>query len=145
MFAAAEFDEVVKPYLTRNPNKPGEPVGFVFWQKFATDLQTLADRKTHSDAFMSRLSKIEAKERVAARIERECVARIRILGHSRAGVSGSSNSSSCSSPRWQLHPPGRCGSSSSSCSSVTAAASARPLCRQNCAHETWRPWALLRG
>lgn len=68
---SAEFDEVVKPYLTRNPNKPGEPPGFVFWQKFATDLQTLADRRTHSDAFMSRLSKIEARERVAAKLLRE--------------------------------------------------------------------------
>ena len=55
------------PYLTRNPNKPGEPNGFVFWQKFATDLQTLADRRTHSDDFMARLVKIEAKERVAAK------------------------------------------------------------------------------
>lgn len=66
-----EFDEVVKPYLTRNPNRPGEPPGFVFWQKFATDLQTLADRKTHSDDFMSRLAKIEARELVAAKLERE--------------------------------------------------------------------------
>jgi len=66
-----EFDELAKPYLTRNPNKPGEPNGFVFWQKFATDLQTLADRRTHSDDFMARLVKIEAKERVAAKILRE--------------------------------------------------------------------------
>jgi len=63
-----EFEEIVKPYVTRIPNKPGEPPGFVFWQKFATDLQTLADRRTHSDDFMSRLTKIEARERVAQRI-----------------------------------------------------------------------------
>lgn len=63
---SAEFNQITKPYLTRNPNNPGEPEGFVFWQKFATDLQTLADRRTHSDNFMARLSKVEAKERVAA-------------------------------------------------------------------------------
>jgi len=68
---SAEFDEVVKPYLTRNPNAPGQPPGFVFWQRFATDLQTLADKRTHSDEFMSRLAKIEAHERVAAMIQRE--------------------------------------------------------------------------
>jgi len=68
---SSEFDEVARPYLTRNPNKPGEPPGFVFWQKFATDLQTLADRRTHSDDFMSRLAKIEARERVAARLMKE--------------------------------------------------------------------------
>ena len=68
---SGEFDELCKPYLTRNPNKPGEPAGFVFWQKFATDLQTLADRRTHSDDFMARLVKIEAKERVAAKIEKD--------------------------------------------------------------------------
>ena len=68
---SAEFDEITKPYLTRTPNRPSEPCGFVFFQKFAFDLQTLADRKTHSDAFMSRLTKIEAKERVARRIEEE--------------------------------------------------------------------------
>jgi Ca2+-binding EF-hand superfamily protein len=63
-----EFEELVKPYLTRRPQKPGDPPGFVFWQKFATDLQTLADRRTHSDDFMARLVKIEAKERVAAKV-----------------------------------------------------------------------------
>ena len=63
-----EFEELVKPYLTRLPQRPGDPPGFVFWQKFATDLQTLADRRTHSDDFMARLVKIEAKERVAAKI-----------------------------------------------------------------------------
>ena len=68
---SAEFDEITKPYLTRTPNRPSEPCGFVFFKKFAFDLQTLADRKTHSDAFMSRLTKIEAKERVARRIEEE--------------------------------------------------------------------------
>ena len=68
---SAEFDEISKPYLTRDPKKPGEPPGFVFWQKFATDLQTLADRKMHSDAFMARLAKIEARERVEARIQKE--------------------------------------------------------------------------
>jgi len=63
---SVEFDQITKPYLTRNPNNPGEPEGFVFWQKFSTDLQTLADRRTHSDNFMARLSKVEAKERVVA-------------------------------------------------------------------------------
>merc|ERR1711998_458802 len=65
---SGEFDSIIKPYLTRNPNNPGEPEGFVFWQKFATDLQTLADRRTRSDNFMARLSKVEAKERVAAHL-----------------------------------------------------------------------------
>ena len=68
---SAEFQKIVKPYLTRTPNNPGEPSGFVFWQKFATDLQTYADRRVHSDNFMSRLSKVEAKERVAANIQSE--------------------------------------------------------------------------
>jgi len=67
---SAEFDHIIKPYMTRNPNNPGEPEGFVFWQKFATDLQTLADRRTHSDNFMARLSKVEAKERVAANLQK---------------------------------------------------------------------------
>jgi Ca2+-binding EF-hand superfamily protein len=66
-----EFDEVTKPYITRNPNRPGDPPGFIFWQKFSTDLQTLADRRSHSDDFMQRLVKIEAKERVAAQIQRD--------------------------------------------------------------------------
>ena len=68
---SAEFDEVCKPYLTRNPNRPGEPPGFVFWQKFSVDLQTLADRRTHSDNFMSRLAKVEARERVGAKLVKE--------------------------------------------------------------------------
>jgi hypothetical protein len=68
---SAEFDQIVKPYTTRNPNNPGEPEGFIFWQKFATDLQTLADRRTHSDNFMARLAKIEAKERVEANLLKE--------------------------------------------------------------------------
>ena len=68
---SAEFDEVVKPYLTRNPNKPGDPAGFVFWQKFSVDLQTLADRHTHTDKFMARLTQIEAHERVCAKLEKE--------------------------------------------------------------------------
>jgi len=63
-----EFQQVTKPYMTRNPNNPGEPEGFVFWQKFATDLQTLADRRTHSDNFMAQLAKVEAKEKVEANL-----------------------------------------------------------------------------
>ena len=58
-------------YVTRSPNNPGEPEGFIFWQKFSTDLQTLADRRTHSDNFMERLSKVEAKERIAANLQKE--------------------------------------------------------------------------
>lgn len=63
-----EFDEVTKPYITRNPERRGDPPGFIFWQKFSTDLQTLADRRAHSDDFMARLVKIEAKERFAANL-----------------------------------------------------------------------------
>jgi len=63
---SAEFNQITKPYLTRTPNNPGEPEGFVAWQKFATDLQTLADKRTHSDTFMQQLTKVEARERVEA-------------------------------------------------------------------------------
>jgi len=65
---SGEFNQITKPYMTRNPNNPGEPEGFVFWQKFSTDIQTLADRRTHSDNFMERLGKVEAKEKVEAEL-----------------------------------------------------------------------------
>ena len=35
------------------------------------DLQTLADRRTHSDNFMARLTHVEARERVAAKLMKE--------------------------------------------------------------------------
>jgi hypothetical protein len=92
---SAEFDEVAAPYdggrfdlasrrgwltmasafpdryLTRKPNLRGEPEAFVFWQKFAADLQALADTRVPTDNFMNRLAAVEARERVAEKLLRE--------------------------------------------------------------------------
>jgi hypothetical protein len=39
----AEFDEVIAPYLTRTGDKPGDPIPYVLWQKFANHVQKIAD------------------------------------------------------------------------------------------------------
>jgi len=68
---AKEFDEITAPYLSRKPNLVGEPEPYVFWQKFAADLQAFADTRAHTDNFMARLSAIEARERVAKMLQDE--------------------------------------------------------------------------
>ena len=40
----AEFKELTDPYLTRVPQKPGDPIPFVLWQKFTAHVQHLADK-----------------------------------------------------------------------------------------------------
>ncbi len=40
----AEFQEVAEPYTTRRPQSIGEPMPYVLWQKFASDVQALADK-----------------------------------------------------------------------------------------------------
>ena len=39
----AEFEECISPYLSRKPEKPGEPEAYVMWQKFANHVQKIAD------------------------------------------------------------------------------------------------------
>ena len=40
----AEFEECIDPYLSRKPEKPGEPEAYVMWQKFANHVQHIADK-----------------------------------------------------------------------------------------------------
>ena len=40
----AEFKELTDPFLTRKPQKAGDPIPFVLWQKFTTHVQSLADK-----------------------------------------------------------------------------------------------------
>ncbi|KAL1518473.1 hypothetical protein AB1Y20_002764 [Prymnesium parvum] len=60
-----EFMEVAEPYLTRKPQKSGEPGSFVQWSCFANDLQLLADTKRPTDDFLTRLQKVEARDRAS--------------------------------------------------------------------------------
>ena len=41
---SAEFQELTEPYLTRRPQKTGDPIPFVLWQKFSNHVQKLADQ-----------------------------------------------------------------------------------------------------
>ena len=38
-----EFEEVIEPYSIRKPEKWGEPMCYVYWQKFANHVQKIAD------------------------------------------------------------------------------------------------------
>ena len=38
-----EFEEVIAPYETRRPQKMGDPISYVLWQKFANHVQKIAD------------------------------------------------------------------------------------------------------
>ena len=40
---------VHRPYLTRVPQKPGDPIANVLWQKFAVHVQALADKSGTTD------------------------------------------------------------------------------------------------
>jgi len=48
---SAEFDEICAPYLTREPQRPGEPEACVMWQMFANDVMkysgVLNDNEKH--------------------------------------------------------------------------------------------------
>lgn len=39
-----EFNEICAPYITRAPQKAGDPMAYVLWQKFTNDVQKMADR-----------------------------------------------------------------------------------------------------
>ena len=66
-----ELKEISAPYLNRKPNSRGEPEAFVMWQKFTTDLQTLADKKAPSDDFLARLAIVEAREKAEVMLFKE--------------------------------------------------------------------------
>lgn len=51
---SSEFTEVIEPYLTRTPTKPGEPEACVMWHKFAEDVQTYAEDRTRSVGLLKR-------------------------------------------------------------------------------------------
>lgn len=61
---SAELDEIIAPYLTREPKGTGQPEAFVMWQKFANDLQALANTGRPSDDFLQRLTEVERKEKL---------------------------------------------------------------------------------
>jgi len=60
-----EFREITEPYLTRKPQKDGEPGSFVQWSSFSNDLQLLADTKRPTEDFLQRLMKVEAREKAS--------------------------------------------------------------------------------
>lgn len=35
--------QCIDPYLSRKPEKPGDPIPYVMWQKFANHVQKIAD------------------------------------------------------------------------------------------------------
>ena len=59
-----EFEEICTPYKSRAPHAKGEPEAFIMWQKFASDLQTLANTRRPSQNFLAKLEQVEAKERL---------------------------------------------------------------------------------
>jgi len=59
-----EFEEICLPYRSRVPYSKGEPEAFIMWQKFASDLQTLANTRRPSSNFLAKLEQVEAKERL---------------------------------------------------------------------------------
>ena len=61
---SAEFEEICTPYKSRQPHAKGEPEAFIMWQKFASDLQTLANTRRPSQNFLAKLEEVERKERV---------------------------------------------------------------------------------
>ena len=61
---SAEFEEICMPYKSRTPHAKGEPEAFIMWQKFASDLQTLANTRRPSQNFLAKLEQVEAKERL---------------------------------------------------------------------------------
>ena len=62
--SSAEFNEICEPYRSRLPRAPGEPDAYIMWQKFASDLQTLANTRRPSQNFLAKLDEIEAKDRL---------------------------------------------------------------------------------
>jgi len=60
-----EFREITEPYLTRKPQRDGEPGSFVQWSSFSNDLQLLADTKRPTEDFLQRLMKVEAREKAS--------------------------------------------------------------------------------
>jgi len=62
--STAEFNEICEPYRSRLPHAKGEPDAFIMWQKFASDLQTLANTRRPSQNFLAKLEEVERKERV---------------------------------------------------------------------------------
>lgn len=62
--STAEFNEICEPYRSRLPHAKGEPDAFIMWQKFAADLQTLANTRRPSQNFLAKLEEVERKERV---------------------------------------------------------------------------------
>lgn len=66
---SAEFEEICTPYKSRQPHAKGEPEAFIMWQKFASDLQTLANTRRPSQNFLAKLEQVEAKERLEQELQ----------------------------------------------------------------------------
>jgi hypothetical protein len=62
--STAEFNEICEPYRSRLPHAKGEPDAFIMWQKFAADLQCLANTRRPSQNFLAKLEEVERKEKV---------------------------------------------------------------------------------
>ena len=39
----ARASQCIEPYLSRKPEKPGDPIPYIMWQKFANHVQKIAD------------------------------------------------------------------------------------------------------
>jgi len=68
---SAEFKIITEPYLTRKPNKDGEPSSMVLWHQFAEDLQKLAEEGQPADSFLARLAEVERRDRMTAMLMNE--------------------------------------------------------------------------
>jgi len=60
--SSKEFKEIIAPYLSRRPDKPGDPEAYVMWQKFTCDVQTYAEKRKRSAGFLDRLAAVEARD-----------------------------------------------------------------------------------
>ena len=60
----AEFNEISEPYRSRLPHAKGDPDAFIMWQKFSSDLQTLANTRRPSVDFLAKLEEVERNEKI---------------------------------------------------------------------------------
>jgi len=58
-----EFAEVIEPYLTRRPHKPGDPEAYIMWRRFTEDMQTYAEKRKRTPDFLQRLAAVEARDK----------------------------------------------------------------------------------
>jgi len=52
-----EFEEICQPYLTRVPQRPGEPEACIMWQMFANDVMRFSGTLNENDTYFARTAK----------------------------------------------------------------------------------------